>query len=494
MVSQDEELTRRAEPVPGVLLGEPIGRGGFATVYRGIQTSVGRAVAVKIDDRVITDPRDRRRFEREATAAGRLSAHPGIVTLFDAGITADQRPYLVMEFCPRGSLAAVQAGRPMPPTDVAAVGTVLADALAAAHAQGILHRDLKPGNVLLTEFGTPALADFGLAALPRADAEVSVTLEALTPAYAPPEAFRYAAPTPAADIYSLGATLYGLLLGRPPHSDSAGRTPAIPNLLAAHTRPVPDPPGAPCPQLMEVIRRAMAPDPAHRWPSAQAMGLALAALAPGAPARPQWSPPTDAPPPSAPRSAPPQQPTTAAPEQTRAPVRSGSSWVAAVVVLLAAGLGFGTWWLFGRGASTATGVGTSGASASAASGAVAGPSAGASAPVELVGRCYGGLLTMSGIRTATERPCTEPHYWEAFAVGLLGPGTSSVELTQVRADPAVTAACTDAALAAYGAKPGRTYDIEVIPPREVAFAQGQRGFVCVAAVAGAGQVTGSVRS
>ena len=105
-----------APDVPGYRIAGVLGKGGFATVYRGLQLTVGREVAVKVDNRVLSDERDRRRFVREVTAAGRLSGHPHVIDVYDAGMLGDGRPYLVMELCPGGSLDdVVRRDGPMPP-------------------------------------------------------------------------------------------------------------------------------------------------------------------------------------------------------------------------------------------------------------------------------------------------------------------------------------------------------------------------------------------
>lgn len=207
----------RPPDVPGYAIRDVLGSGGCATVYLATQIVVGRDVAVKIDNRTLTTERDQRRFYREVNAAGRLSDHPNVIGLYDAGTLADGRPYLVMELCTGGSLATVLKRRGgLPPDEVQAMSVGLADALGAAHSLGVLHRDLKPGNILVNRYGMVGLADFGLASIITADAEQSATLESLTPAYAPPEAFSLVEPAPSADVYSFGATLYALLSGRPP--------------------------------------------------------------------------------------------------------------------------------------------------------------------------------------------------------------------------------------------------------------------------------------
>jgi len=201
-----------APDIPGHRVGGVLGAGGFATVYRCWQLAVGREVAVKVDNRVLFTERDRRRFLREVTAAGRLSGHPHVIDVYDAGTLADGRPYLVMELCPAGSLHdAVRRHGPMPAAQVRDIGIRLADALAAAHASGVLHRDIKPANILVNRFGMVGLSDFGLASIISARGEQTASREALTPAYSSPETFRGEEPTVLADVYSLAATLYALL-------------------------------------------------------------------------------------------------------------------------------------------------------------------------------------------------------------------------------------------------------------------------------------------
>ena len=270
-----------APDIPGHSVTSVLGTGGFATVYRGWQVAVGREVAVKVDNRILVTDRDRRRFFREVTAAGRLSGHPHVIDVYDAGMLGDGRPYLVMELCPGGSLNdELRRGGPMSAERVTWIGVRLADALAAAHASGVLHRDIKPANVLINRYGMIGLSDFGLASIIAVTGEQSVTRDALTPAFAPPESFRHEEPTAAADIYSLAATLYALLTGRPPRFPAAGGPPGLATILALHDEPVPDVPGTP-PALMDLLRRGLAADPAARPPGAAALRDGLAALAGG---------------------------------------------------------------------------------------------------------------------------------------------------------------------------------------------------------------------
>src|SRR5688572_312404 len=150
--------------VPGLANLAVLARGGHATVYRATQVAAYRDVAVKVENGTLDDDRDRRRFLREARAAGRMSSHPHVVDLFDAGVTHDGHPYLIMELC-RGSYYERMKRQPLTPAEARDVGVKIADALAGAHALGVLHRDVKPANLLVTNFGEPALADFGLAVL-----------------------------------------------------------------------------------------------------------------------------------------------------------------------------------------------------------------------------------------------------------------------------------------------------------------------------------------
>ena len=260
-----------APDIPGHRVGGVLGAGGFATVYRCWQLAVGREVAVKVDNRVLFTERDRRRFIREVTAAGRLSGHPHVIDVYDAGTLDDGRPYLVMELCPVGSLNDVlHRNGPMAAAQVRDIGIKIADALEAAHQAGVLHRDIKPANILVNQYGVVGLSDFGLASIIDARGEQTASRDALTPAFSAPESFRGEAPTALADVYALAATLYALLSGRPPAFGADGRVPSLMAIMAMHDKPVDDVPGTP-PEFMAVLRRSLAPDPAARPQTAAAM-------------------------------------------------------------------------------------------------------------------------------------------------------------------------------------------------------------------------------
>ncbi|HEY0933183.1 MAG TPA: serine/threonine-protein kinase, partial [Trebonia sp.] len=267
-----------APDIPGHRVIDVLGSGGFATVYRTWQTTVGRETAVKVDSRALQSERDQRRFFREVTAAGRLSGHPHVIDVYDAGTLRDGRPYMVMELCPGGSLSdGLRRNGPLAPASVCQIGVNLADALAAAHELRILHRDLKPANILVNRYGVVGIADFGLASIIAASGEQSVSRDALTPAYAPPESFQGEEPSAAADIYSMAATLYALAAGHPPHFPASGEVPGMLAILARHGQPVADIAGVPG-RMMDILRACLAADPSRRLPSAASLRDELAAL------------------------------------------------------------------------------------------------------------------------------------------------------------------------------------------------------------------------
>jgi serine/threonine protein kinase len=245
--------------VPGLANLSILARGGHATVYRATQVNAYRDVAVKVENGTLEDERDQRRFIREARAAGKMSSHPHVVDLYDVGVTEYGHPYMIMELC-RGSYVGRMRQDRLGPVEARSVGSKIADALAGAHAAGVLHRDVKPGNILVTEFGEPVLADFGLAVLTEAR-EVSMTLE-MTPAYAAPEMFNGGRAVPASDVYALCATLYALMLGRPPRWRD-NLNPSLATLMDLFAERIPDLPGVP-PELCELLRQGMHNSPDRR--------------------------------------------------------------------------------------------------------------------------------------------------------------------------------------------------------------------------------------
>jgi predicted Ser/Thr protein kinase len=246
-----------------------LGRGGMADVYAARDTVLGRAVAVK----VLRDTANRDRFESEARTLAGL-AHPGLVTVLDAGITDDQ-PWLVMELIDGATLADCCSGVALDPQRVAALGAKLADALSYVHASGFVHRDVKPGNVLLAGDGRVLLADFGIARLVEGAPTVTDTgFTVGTAAYLAPEQVRGEPVTPAADVYSLGLVLLEALTGERAYPGATAEA-----AVARLTRPPAVPPTLPR-DWQNLLAAMTALDPARRLSPAQLAG-ALRGLAHG---------------------------------------------------------------------------------------------------------------------------------------------------------------------------------------------------------------------
>ena len=264
---RESTSTHSAAPfsIPGVRIKSVLGRGGFATVYAGVQDSLERPVAVKVDSRPLDDPRNERRFMREVQAASRISGHPHVVSLVDTGKLPDLRPYLVMELCAGGSLYDLVSRGTTPASDAVALVEAAASALSAAHAAGVMHRDIKPANILLDSYGSPRLSDFGIASVQREGQDPTVTLECLTPDFAAPEAFMLASPGPEGDVWSMGAVLFALLTGRGPRRGPDGVQRSLPAIVRSLDEPLNlNDPNVP-ELLLPVLSKAMAPDPKDRY-------------------------------------------------------------------------------------------------------------------------------------------------------------------------------------------------------------------------------------
>ncbi len=261
-------------------LDEIIGRGGMGVVHRARDRILDRTVAVKVLPALFAEnPTLVERFEREARAAARLS-HPNIVSVYDSGRDGTER-YFVMEYVPGKSLAELlrERGR-LEVGRAVEIATQIAHALAAAHAAGIVHRDIKPGNVMVLPTGEAKVLDFGIA---RATADVALTNTAMVLGSAPyiaPEVALGRAADHRSDIYSLGCVLYEMLTGRPPF---IGDLPAV--VMTQHTNAEPQPPRELAPEiplgLDALVLQMLAKNPADRpQQAAELPSLLRSSLAP----------------------------------------------------------------------------------------------------------------------------------------------------------------------------------------------------------------------
>lgn len=265
-----------APPIlPGLAYIRPLGSGGFADVFLYEQDMPRRSVAVKVLPSDVRDPDLLRMFNAEADVLAHLSAHPSIVTVYQAGISADGRPYIVMEYCP-GSLAQRYRVERMPVPEVLAIGVKMASALESAHRAGLVHRDVKPSNILITTFGSPVLADFGISSsLARQGADEVLAMS--VPWSAPEVVAEQTAGTVATEVWSLGATVYSLLAGHSPFERRERGQNTRDHLRrriarAAYTDiPRADVP----PSLQALLARTMSRDPRERPASALEVGEAL---------------------------------------------------------------------------------------------------------------------------------------------------------------------------------------------------------------------------
>ncbi|MFE2036414.1 protein kinase [Streptomyces scopuliridis] len=267
-------------------LGGVLGRGGMGTVWRALDETLGRTVAVKelrfpssIDEdekrRLIT------RTLREAKAIARIR-NSGAVTVYDV-VDEDDRPWIVMELVEGKSLAeAVREDGLLTPRRAAEVGLAILDVLRSAHREGILHRDVKPSNVLIAEDGRVVLTDFGIAQVEGDPSVTSTGMLVGAPSYISPERARGHKPGPAADLWSLGGLLYASVEGCPPYDKGS----AIATLTAVMTEPL-DPPKNAGP-LEEVIYGLLAKDPEQRLDDAGARALLQAIV--DAPEQPRRAP------------------------------------------------------------------------------------------------------------------------------------------------------------------------------------------------------------
>lgn len=267
-VFPEQEAEKSTTPeIPGYTVIEWIGNGGMGSVYRAVQESLGREVALKIiSPALAAEPTFAARFEREARSLARLS-HPNIVTIHDSGTTPDGRMFLAMEWVQGRDLATrLKEQGTLDPAEALGLIRQLCEALHAAHELGIIHRDVKPSNILLTRDGQVKLADFGIA-LPVGASTIALTLTGTslgTPDYLAPEAFSPGfQPDARSDIFSAGVTFYQSLTGKIPRGRFSPPSQLIRNIN---------------PRVDSIIDTALHQDPSRRFASARAMAEAIAGV------------------------------------------------------------------------------------------------------------------------------------------------------------------------------------------------------------------------
>ncbi|MGH2817818.1 MAG: serine/threonine-protein kinase, partial [Actinomycetota bacterium] len=261
------------------VLEKPLGRGGMGVVWRARDTLLERQVAIKQVEVPVAMPGPeisavRRRVLREARAAAALN-HANAVTVFDV-LEDDDRTYIVMELVRAPTMKElVDSGGPMPPQEAARVGLGILDALGAAHARGITHRDVKPANVMLPEDGAVKLADFGIASV-KDDPKITATGMVLgSPQFMAPEQARHGTAGPPADLWGLGATLYFAVEGKPPFEKEGGPIPVLTAVLQEDPPPA-ERGGA----LSPVIEGLLSKEPGDR-PSEERVRSMLQAIVSG---------------------------------------------------------------------------------------------------------------------------------------------------------------------------------------------------------------------
>ena len=258
-----------------------LGHGGMASVLLARDEELGRAVAIKlIAENLAGDYAFRERFLREARTAARL-AHPNVVQVFDVGEDGG-RPYIVMEYVDGESLADELRRRgKLPPDEVVEIGIQVCAGLEHAHSAGVVHRDVKPGNLLRRRDGTVKIVDFGIARAAEATMLTEIGTVLGTAAYVAPEQAAGERVTAAADIYSLGVVLYELLAGKPPLTAQS-----LPELVAKQQehaiKPVGERRREVPPALEAAVMHCLERDPAARPPSAAALAHELQGGSPGA--------------------------------------------------------------------------------------------------------------------------------------------------------------------------------------------------------------------
>jgi serine/threonine-protein kinase len=258
-----------------------LGRGGMAAVYRGFQASIDRSVAVKVlPAELLYDPNFGTRFTNEARTLAKLN-HPAILPLYDFG-EANGMPFIVMPLMTRGTLADRLKGGPLPLSEVVRIATPVAQALEYANSQGVLHRDVKPNNILFDQHDNPYLSDFGIAKVMESNTNLTGTGIIGTPDYMSPEQARGDALDHRADLYSLGVVVYQCLTGQ-----QLFRATTPMGVIFKHVSEAPRPlrelrPDLP-PEVEAVVLKALAKDPTQRYATAAEFARALSTAVASAP-------------------------------------------------------------------------------------------------------------------------------------------------------------------------------------------------------------------
>ena len=264
-------MARRLPSAPPNLAGfsylRPLGSGGFADVFLYEQNMPRRQVAVKVLLAEVVNDQVRQLFQAEANLMAQLSSHPSILTVFQASVSADGRPYMVTEYC-SSTLSQRYRTEPLSVAEVLRIGITIAGAVEAAHRAGVLHRDIKPSNILVTAYGHPVLSDFGIAAT-VSEAEHSESVGLSIPWSAPEVLRDEVSGSVASEVWSLGATIYSLLAGRSPF-EVPGSENTSGELMGRIQRAVVPPIGRDDvpPRLESILRRAMSKRPSSRQQSA----------------------------------------------------------------------------------------------------------------------------------------------------------------------------------------------------------------------------------
>ncbi len=263
-------MARRRPSEPPILPGfshvRLLGSGGFADVFLYEQNMPRRQVAVKVMLADVVTEHVRQMFQVEANLMAQLSSHPGILTVYQASISADGRPYLVMELCSSQLSARYRAER-IPVADVLSIGVKIGSAIETAHRSGVLHRDVKPSNILMTAYGHPVLSDFGIASSLNASSSTE-SVGMSIPWSAPEVLLDESTGSVPSEVWSLAATLYTLLAGRSPFEVLDGSNNSDELIARIARAKVPSIGRADVPASLEaLLRKAMSRDPSKRQQS-----------------------------------------------------------------------------------------------------------------------------------------------------------------------------------------------------------------------------------